>query len=472
MRKLILAFDYVFPTFTLPNALNPQLGIVNYVLSQYNDKVVYSSFLENDIQWFQKMFDNSFGSNQNSMAGFIFEAGVYQNRVELQHESLYSVTASNRKFIYPIKPNPIFQNFCGVVNHGSNGNKIVGDYFWKFMSKKALNEVKNRNGIILIDYSMEPFLSLLHHQMLTDCLRDSDIPQDSIYVMVNSFNAKELYEGWYTPEERKYNVINTPFCLEHSSFHYFNSINRGEDVVLTTSKFLETKNTLRKNHFLMKIKAYREHRIKMLAFLSNDGLLDLGDWSFSGGKNFSEHPDFQHAVRDLSLENIEGVKALVNEGPYNLQSEQNVNFNDINAWTDKEYLPHTTSYFDICFESFFYDHSEVLSLTEKIFKPIVNFQPFVFIATKGTLQLLKDLGFKTFEPFIDESYDQEVDNDKRLQQAYEQIKKLCLMSKEEIHNWYWNMEEILIHNHKHLLSIHNNEMITDLVLDQLCELIK
>ena len=34
--------------------------------------------------------------------------------------------------------------------------------------------------------------------------------------------------------------------------------------------------------------------------------------------------------------------------------------------------------------------------------------------------------------------------------AYIQLKRLCSMTKEEIHNWYWSMEDILIHNHTHL----------------------
>jgi len=67
MEKLTLVHDYIFPTFVLPNALNPQFGIINYVLSQYNDKFQYSTFLENDISGFQKLFNNSFGHNQNTI---------------------------------------------------------------------------------------------------------------------------------------------------------------------------------------------------------------------------------------------------------------------------------------------------------------------------------------------------------------------------------------------------------------------
>jgi hypothetical protein len=471
MEKLIFAYDYIFPNFALPNALNPQLGIINYVLSQYNDKTVYSTFLEGDIEWFKRVFDNSFGHNQNTMTGFIVEAEVYRNKIKYEYGSLYFALQQQKKFIYPIKPNPIFQNFCGVVNHGSDGNKISGDYFWKFISKRALTEIKNKKGIILIDYSMEPFISYSYHQMLHQCLKDSEIDKDSIYIMVNSFNAKELYEKWFPETERKYNILNVPFCLEHSSYYYMDILNRGEDKVLTLSKFLETKSTIRDNHFLMKIKAPKEHRLKILISLIDDNLIGLGDWSFSG-KDFSKTANFNHAVRNMGLKNKENVVNVLDKGPYNLQSEQNLSFNDVNAWTDKEYLPHVNSYFDICFESFFYDESETLSLTEKIFKPIINFQPFIFVSTKGSLNLLRSLGFKTFEGFIDESYDNIEDNNKRLFTAYEQIKKLCSMSKEEIHNWYWNMEEILIHNHNHLLKIHNNKMITESAFNSLYEFCK
>jgi hypothetical protein len=46
---------------------------------------------------------------------------------------------------------------------------------------------------------------------------------------------------------------------------------------------------------------------------------------------------------------------------------------------------------------------------------------------------------------------------------YGEIKRLCSMSKEEIHNWYWSMEEILIHNHE-LLRTYNEKKIFGLDL--------
>lgn len=472
MERITLVYDYIFPTFALPNALNPQFGIINYVLSQYNDKVQCSTFLENDITGFQKMFDNSFGYNQNTITGFLLEADVYTGKVDYEYESLYLATRKGNKFVYPIKPSPTLLNFCGINNQGNDGNKVAGDYFWKFISKKALAEIKNGRGIILIDYSMEPFISLEYHRLLHKCLEESEIDSKSIYVAVNSFNAKQLYERWFAEEERRYQIINTPFCLEHSSYYYSQSIDRNENKVMTLDKFLNTKTTVRDSHFLMKIKAPKEHRLKTLIRLIDDGFIDLGDWSFSGRENFSKTGEYENAVRNLTLTNKERVENLLDKGRHNLKSEENLTFNTINAWTDENYTAHLTSYFDICFESFFYTESEAISLTEKIFKPIINFQPFIYVATKGSLQVLRDLGFKTFEPFIDESYDQELDNDKRLLMAYEQIKRLCSMTKQEIHEWYWKMQDILVYNHQHLLSIHKNKMITETAIEELYEKLK
>jgi hypothetical protein len=470
-KIITFVYDYIFPAFNLPNALNPQIGMVNYIMSQYHDEINYGSYTENN-GLFNTITNNSLGDTQNTLTGFLYETDVYRKSITYENESLYSTIKRNKKFIYPINPAPNFINFCGKENQSSNSNKIKGDYFWKFISKTALTQIKRGNGFIFIDYSMEPFISKEQHKMLSESLRDSELNKESIYIAVNSFNAKELYEGWFVEKERCYNVINTPFCLEHGSYYYNGLINRGENVVLTKDKFLETKNNIRQNHFLMKIKAPKEHRIKIMTLLIDDDLINLGDWSFtySENNNFSNSPIFKYSIRDLEIKNIDKVCNVLDNGPHNLQSEKNLSFNNINAWTDNEYTPYINSYFEICFESFFYMNDGTLSLTEKIFKAVINFQPFIFLTTNGTLKLMRDLGFKTFNGFIDESYDDMTHNEQRLQMAYIEIKKLCNMTKEEIHSWYWSMEEILIHNHNHLLSICHNKMLSEDMFNKFYEL--
>ena len=65
------------------------------------------------------------------------------------------------------------------------------------------------------------------------------------------------------------------------------------------------------------------------------------------------------------------------------------------------------------------------------------------------IRQLKKWGFKTFEPFIDESYDEIQDMEKRFKSASREVQKLCEMSKQQLHEWYWSIERTLRHNYYH-----------------------
>jgi hypothetical protein len=88
-------------------------------------------------------------------------------------------------------------------------------------------------------------------------------------------------------------------------------------------------------------------------------------------------------------------------------------------------------------------------LTEKIFKPIVNTRPFLLVGAPGNLAYLKSYGFKTFDNWIDESYDLETDDHVRAEKVAAVLKQLDDLSdheKQELfqacwpvieHNWNW-----------------------------------
>lgn len=70
--------------------------------------------------------------------------------------------------------------------------------------------------------------------------------------------------------------------------------------------------------------------------------------------------------------------------------------------------------------------------TEKIAKPIIASRLFVVISGQYYLKNLKNLGFKTFDGIIDESYDSESDPEKRWNLALEQVKWLCTQDQNKI----------------------------------------
>jgi len=107
-------------------------------------------------------------------------------------------------------------------------------------------------------------------------------------------------------------------------------------------------------------------------------------------------------------------------------------------------------YFNIVTESCYYE--DCIYFSEKTFRPISQLTPFLFVGTPFSLAKLREVGFKTFSPYIDESYDEEIDNDKRFFMILDEVKRLCNMTKKEIHKWYYEMEDILIYNQDHFAN--------------------
>ena len=70
------------------------------------------------------------------------------------------------------------------------------------------------------------------------------------------------------------------------------------------------------------------------------------------------------------------------------------------------------------------DNSTNIFMTEKIWKPIIAQQLFVVHGNHLYLQKLREIGFKTFANIIDESYDIEMDADKRIEKLVNTIRKL------------------------------------------------
>jgi hypothetical protein len=70
-------------------------------------------------------------------------------------------------------------------------------------------------------------------------------------------------------------------------------------------------------------------------------------------------------------------------------------------------------------------------LTEKILRPIAVGHPFILASSQGCLGYLRDYGFKTFDPEIDESYDLEADPVKRLDMICKELHRIANLPSQE-----------------------------------------
>lgn len=113
------------------------------------------------------------------------------------------------------------------------------------------------------------------------------------------------------------------------------------------------------------------------------------------------------------------------------------------------------SYFSIVNETKYFKHIGHLDchwFTEKTFKPISCKHPFILVSRPGSLEQLRILGYKTFSPYIDESYD-EIENDEdRLEIIMNEVEKLCRYTNLEWLKFQENVQPILEHNFNMLLK--------------------
>jgi hypothetical protein len=106
------------------------------------------------------------------------------------------------------------------------------------------------------------------------------------------------------------------------------------------------------------------------------------------------------------------------------------------------------AYFNVIVET----HINNLFLTEKTFKPILNLQPFVIVGAPRSLRLLRELGYKTFGDYVDESYDLEDNAEQRLKLCLKAVEQIAHMSHAEHQEMQQDMAEILLYNQQHFLS--------------------
>jgi len=158
----------------------------------------------------------------------------------------------------------------------------------------------------------------------------------------------------------------------------------------------------------------REYRLKFLDLLAKNGLQDNSLTSVmhtnSDGVHFSQHkflnPEFE----------------LVD--PEIITQFENNDFCSTSS-ADYNYADFINTEVSVVLETVVDDQR--IHLTEKTLRPIACGHPFILVAGPGSLQYVKDYGFKTFAPWIDESYDTEPNTLKRIekiQQAMLQIKNL------------------------------------------------
>ena len=350
---------------------------------------------------------------------------------------------NNEKLFYPIE---IFgsHNYLTELEDTTNEyGEIYNTAFINVVSSESVKLAKLKKLVYVINISHEPFSDINFLYKLSAQIKQIGLNENNFIIFGGTSNLLELF-----PELKN---IGFNFYFEDnlliSSCKKIEDLKRESNTILKyKSEYIKESEILEKRtkHFVCPNRnSNKEHRFTLGCFFESKNLWDKIYSSFLF-KAFNTHilRNLNSELNDsLTIALDSFIKKLPIQMDTQLLSESEIeSFESMRAFKKEIYLD---SYIHIVTETNFKND---IFPTEKIINPMVVLQPFILVGAPGYLKYIKELGFKTFDGFIDESYDSEYDDAKRFELICNEIDRLSKLSLDEIHNWYISIIPILEYN--------------------------
>ena len=207
----------------------------------------------------------------------------------------------------------------------------------------------------------------------------------------------------------------------------------------------------RSRKFTLLSRIHKWWRATAVSYFHRAGLLDQAYWSYnniSQGDTANNNPIMLSRFSGLE----EYLKEFLANSPYTCDDLSADEHNS--HWILADYL-YSDSYCSFILETLYdAEQSGGAFVTEKTFKAIRNAHPFIIFGCPNTLATLKRLGYRTFDQYIDNSYDSELDNTQRFAKIIATVEKL--LSCGDLHLWYQAcLPDILYNQQLFVASKHN-----------------
>lgn len=257
---------------------------------------------------------------------------------------------------------------------------------------------------------------------------------NNVYFITGACVAKDAYEKYCQD-----NNISIRLKIIETWFFEWTAKDGHGDLQYATGEYQKI---FKPKLFLSYNRLHREHRIMLLEKLLKKNLLQRSFYSFMA------EPE---EIEQFDNNKFPLIKSMKDQFPIKLAVDGNRIPNKI---IPEDYIHFTQSLFSLVTETTFYeDHSaknhtvdtlkECLFFSEKTFKPIVMQHPFILVSRPGSLKKLRERGYRTFTGIIDETYDDEYNDDLRMEMIVNEVERLAKLNDEEILNFMDKVKPIV-----------------------------
>tara|TARA_R110000796_G_scaffold74103_2_gene166354 strand:- start:4825 stop:6156 length:1332 start_codon:yes stop_codon:yes gene_type:complete len=365
------------------------------------------------------------------------DKSLYQNAYPMQmnpHED--NITwkyeeqlENNEKHIY----------LCQIYN--PDFFKLNKDIGFSVMNQRFQEDVRKGLCKIAIWYPYEGYVQMIEEDVFT--------PNNTDIEIVESWRIKSNF-----PKGSVHFVTGNAIASKHPKVvnsgirvHYLEAFStwNGKEVDRPVATFNPIDS---KNLFLTYNRAPRLARVQFVCKLQEYGILDRGRVSLGSvyeGDGEVPNPVSRHGVLDRDWNK---VKKLLPLQINNLTHFFNLACNIV----DEDY---DTTFCSVVTETL--TNRGTVFISEKIWKPIIKGHPFYVLGSKGTLHHLNLLGYRTFDKWFNEEYDDYEDWTARSEAIAKELKRLSKLSNEELTIMREEMQEVLDYNRDHFKYLLNRD---------------
>ena len=317
----------------------------------------------------------------------------------------------------------------------------------------VIERIKNKTAYILITLLFEGYLNDKFLSAMQEYFKYKNIPLTQIVYVTNCGNGKDVYENYC----QRHNIVPEM----HMEYLPVFRVDKTDIENALTKYSLEGYTPgLKEKTFLCFNRRYSDHRLLFFMMIVKRNLIDKFYMSMAAAqpeadrtfKTNAEYLIYRHNTYGLTNEDIDSCNSLL---PLVLDND-NFNQYPMETAVDPVEKFYKNSLINIINETYFFNN--IIHITEKTYKPIAFLQPFILLGAAGSLQHIKDMGFKTFDEFWDESYDTEIDDPIRFTKIVNIVEEISNWPEQKKIDFSYKIKGILEYNLNRLNTMNNLEI--------------